>query len=384
MIELRNVTKTYPGDLDAVNDFSLEIRDGETVVLIGASGCGKTTTLKMINRLIEPTSGEILIDSKNVLKLDPVRLRRDIGYVIQQIGLFPHMTIEENVTIVPSLLGWSDRKKRERAKELMNLVGLTPDVYSDRFPHELSGGQQQRIGVARALAADPPILLMDEPFGALDPITRRDIQDEFTNLKRRIKKTIVFVTHDIIEAVTLGERIAVMNKGKLIQLGNPREILYHPANPMVEKIIGHQRFQLTLGSETIEQALVTEAPTESEEFLRKTVREARGLLTSRNIDSLVVINENREPAAVLTPEALAHAKEDSTVEKAVSSSPFSIAEDSNLLSALNLMIEKDARIAPVTDTSGKYRGVLSRTRLLELINSIFDTEQSDSPTPEGQ
>ncbi len=378
MIELKDVSKVYPDNQPAVKNFSLTVADGETVVLIGSSGCGKTTTLKMINRLIEPTSGEIYINAENILKLSPVALRRDIGYVIQQIGLFPHMTIRENVEIVPSLLGWPEDRRRSRSHELMSLVGLAPDVYSDRFPHELSGGQQQRVGVARALAADPPTLLMDEPFGALDPITRRDIQEEFQTLKREIKKTIVFVTHDIIEAVTLGDRIAVMNKGKLIQLGSAHEILSHPANPMVEKIIGHQRFQLTLSSENIETAADTDIATVSAKFLEKPVEDARNLMRKRRTGILPVVDEQERVVGVLTDERLSRANENETLNEVIQPPPHTIDSDTSLLTALNLMIEKDVQMSVLVNRDGKFGGILSRKSLLGTIANLFDAEGSDS------
>ena len=245
MIVLRDLSKSFDGRTTfAVHNLSLEVQEGETLVLLGSSGCGKTTTLKMINRLIEPTSGEIEVDGVNVLQKDVVELRRSIGYVFQSIGLFPHMTIEENVTIVPRLLGWSEEQKQNRAKELLALVQLDPDQYASRYPHELSGGQQQRVGVARALAADPDYLLMDEPFGALDPITREAVQEEFAQLEAIIQKTIVFVTHDVFEAVTLGDRIAIMEAGEIVQLGTPTELLTQPANVFVSDFFSKHHFQL--------------------------------------------------------------------------------------------------------------------------------------------
>jgi osmoprotectant transport system ATP-binding protein len=326
----------------------------------------------MINRLIEPSAGDILINNRNILKLNAVALRRDIGYVIQQVGLFPHMTIDENVTIVPTLLGWPEDRKRERACELLSLVGLTPSVHAGRFPNELSGGQQQRVGVARALAADPPILLMDEPFGALDPITRRDIQEEFLNLKRQIRKTIVFVTHDIIEAVTLGDRLGVISEGRLTQLGTPQDVVNSPANEVVEKIIGRQRFQLTLSSETVEEVIDALHPTVSTEILRMPVQHVRDLMRRQETDILPVIDEGRHLLSAVTQEALAGMQDDISVEKAVPSPPFSIAHDTTVLTALNMMIEENIGVASVTDREGIFRGIVSRRRLLQKVNAIFD------------
>jgi osmoprotectant transport system ATP-binding protein len=239
-IELLNVTKQYPNqDQAAVENFSMKINPGELIMLVGPSGCGKTTTMKMINRIIEPTSGSITIDGEDVLSLDQNTLRRRIGYVIQQIGLFPHMTIAENVSVVPKLLGWSKEKTAARVEELLSVVELDPKTFLNRYPKQLSGGQQQRVGVARALAADPPVMLMDEPFGATDPITREKLQAEFLRLQESIGKTIVFVTHDFDEAIKLGDRIAVLGpKSKIEQFDTPAKILANPASAYVSSFIG--------------------------------------------------------------------------------------------------------------------------------------------------
>jgi len=239
-IELRDVTKLYPNQQEAaVENFTMSINPGELIMLVGPSGCGKTTTMKMINRIIEPTSGSITIDGEDVLSLEPNALRRRIGYVIQQVGLFPHMTIAQNVSIVPQLLGWSKEKQLARAEELLRLVELDPDQFLGRYPKQLSGGQQQRVGVARALAADPPVMLMDEPFGATDPITREKLQLEFLRLQDTIGKTIVFVTHDFDEAIRLGDRIAVLGpKSRIEQFDSPAAILASPASDYVRSFIG--------------------------------------------------------------------------------------------------------------------------------------------------
>ncbi len=242
MIRLDSVTKRYPNGRVAVGELSLEVPTGEVCVLVGPSGCGKTTTLKMINRLIEPTAGRIFLDDEDVTGADPVALRRRMGYVIQQVGLFPHQTIGVNVGTVPRLLGWSRARVAARVDELLDLVGLDPAEYRDRYPAQLSGGQRQRVGVARALAADPPVLLMDEPFGAIDPVTRTRLQDEFLRLQAEVKKTIVFVTHDIEEAVKMGDRIAILDLGGVLaQYDTPAEVLGHPANEMVSGFVGADR-----------------------------------------------------------------------------------------------------------------------------------------------
>ncbi|MBW2696870.1 MAG: ATP-binding cassette domain-containing protein [Deltaproteobacteria bacterium] len=243
MISLRNVSKTYPGDVHAVDDLSLEVESGETLVLLGASGCGKTTTLKMINRLVESTSGEIHVDGRNVLETDPVLLRRHIGYVFQGIGLFPHWSVAANVASVPSLLGWPPARIEARVDELLELVGLPAAEYRGRRPHELSGGQQQRIGVARALAAEARVLLMDEPFGAVDPVTRDSLQRELMRMRAQLDLTIVLVTHDVTEALLLADRVAVLGAGRLHQVGPPSELFAHPATDDVARLLEMPRRQ---------------------------------------------------------------------------------------------------------------------------------------------
>jgi len=242
MITLEHLRKTFGANTQAaVDGLSLTINAGEICVLIGPSGCGKTTTMRMINRMIEPDAGRIVVGGRDVMRIDAVELRRSIGYVIQQVGLFPHMTIGENVATVPKLLGWDPPRTAQRVDELLALVGMEPGQYRDRFPRELSGGQKQRVGVARALAADPPVMLMDEPFGAIDPITRTRLQDEFLRILRELGKTIVFVTHDIDEAIRMGSRIAILRAGKVVQYDTPERILAHPADSFVEAFVGGDR-----------------------------------------------------------------------------------------------------------------------------------------------
>jgi osmoprotectant transport system ATP-binding protein len=242
MIRLDRVSKRYADGTVAVHELSLDVRAGEVCVLVGPSGCGKTTTMRMVNRLVDPTSGRLYVGGENVNDVDPVRLRRQIGYVIQQVGLFPHQTVRRNVGAVPELLGWSKARSRARVDDLLSLVGLDPAVHGDRYPHQLSGGQRQRVGVARALAADPPVLLMDEPFAAVDPIARDRLQEEFLRLQDAVRKTVVFVTHDIDEAVRLGDRIAVMREGgHLEQYATPEEVLAAPVTPFVASFVGADR-----------------------------------------------------------------------------------------------------------------------------------------------
>lgn len=255
MIRLQNVSKIFDNETTAVDNISFHVKEGETFGLVGTSGCGKTTTLKMINRLIEPTSGTITIDGKDITSQKPEKLRRNIGYVIQDVGLFPHYTIEQNISTVPKLLEWDQRRIQSRSEDLLEMVGLSPEVFANRLPESLSGGQQQRVGLARALAANPPIILMDEPFGALDPITKREIRAEVSKLFKKIKKTIVLVTHDIFEAFEMCDRLCLLDNGKMQQIGTPKELLFHPANNFVDSFFASDRFQLELLSITISDIL---------------------------------------------------------------------------------------------------------------------------------
>src|SRR5919204_703023 len=262
MIRLDSVSKRYPDGTVAVSDLTLKVPEGEICVLVGPSGCGKTTTLKMINRLIEPTGGRIYLDGEDVTGVDPVGLRRRIGYVIQQVGLFPHHTIAANVATVPRLLGWDRARVRSRVDELLELVGLEPATYRRRYPAQLSGGQRQRAGVARALAADPPVLLMDEPFGAIDPVTRMRLQDEFLRLQETVRKTIVFVTHDVDEAVKMGDRIAILPIGGILaQYDTPAEVLGNPTSKMVADFVGADRGLKRLKVTPIDAACLEHPPT---------------------------------------------------------------------------------------------------------------------------
>ena len=246
LIKFENVSKVFPNGFKAVDNLNLEIKRGETLVLLGTSGSGKTTTMKMVNRLLEPTSGKIYVNGEDISSYNAIELRRKVGYAIQHIGLFPHMTIAENISVVPKLLKWSCDDINKRVDELLELVNLEPAELRDRYPSQLSGGQKQRIGVIRALAADPSVILMDEPFGALDPITREQLQNEFLELECEIQKTILFVTHDITEAVKMGDRIMLLDEGKVQQLATPLELIDNPANEFVENFLGQHRFQLSL------------------------------------------------------------------------------------------------------------------------------------------
>jgi len=297
MIALESVSKLYPGGTNAVHGLSLEIEAGETCVLVGPSGCGKSTTLRMINRLIEPSSGRILVDGEDTSRVDPVVLRLKMGYVIQRTGLFPHQTVGDNVATVPKLWGWGRTRVKQRVEELLTLVGLPPAEYRDRYPHQLSGGQQQRVGFARALGADPPILLMDEPFGAVDRITRERLQNEFLRIQRTLQKTVVFVTHDIDEAIRVGDRIALLNFGaKVEQYDTPAVILGRPAGDFVSGFLGHERVLKLLAVTRIEHSTLRHSakPAEATEISGdSSLADALAALLETGRDSLPVYDDGR-------------------------------------------------------------------------------------------
>jgi osmoprotectant transport system ATP-binding protein len=311
MLRLEAVGKRYGGRW-VVGDLSIDVAEGEVCVLIGPSGCGKTTTLKMINRLVEPSSGRIYLDNEDVTHVDPVKLRRRMGYVIQQVGLFPHQTVAENVATVPHLLGWERQRVRERVDELLQLIGLDPGDYRGRYPDELSGGQRQRVGVARALAADPPVLLMDEPFGAIDPIARDRLQAEFLRLQAELRKTVVFVTHDIDEAVRLGDRIAVLRQGGVLeQYDTPAEVLGQPATPFVADFVGQDRGLKRLSVTPIDVGGLEPVPAQLHDVedvharvpVDGTLRDALAQLLLHDAPWVVVVDGDR-PVGVLTPDSL--------------------------------------------------------------------------------
>jgi len=307
MIRMENVTKRYAeGAAPSVDRLTLEVPEGSTVALIGPSGCGKTTTMRMINRLIEPTEGRILVNGEDVTKADPVQLRRHIGYVIQNVGLFPHMTIAENIAAVPNLLGWDQKRITARTKELLDLVGLDPQEMLKRYPRQLSGGQRQRIGVARALAADPAVLLMDEPFGAIDPIARARLQDEFRQILKRVRKTVVLVTHDLDEAIRLGDRIAIMRAGKIVQYDTPDAILSHPADEFVANFVGIDRAIKRLSLFSVADAAIAGAPATPAATVAASanLRDALSLMVAANSDVLAVVDGNGTVTGHLTRDAI--------------------------------------------------------------------------------
>ncbi|MFN2586878.1 MAG: ABC transporter ATP-binding protein [Actinomycetota bacterium] len=308
MISMRDVTKTFAGAAaPAVSSLSLEIAAGETVVLVGPSGCGKTTTMKMVNRLVEPTSGTIVVDGIDVMRQDPVELRRRIGYVIQSIGLMPHRTVAENMATVPKLVGWDDSRARARVAELAEILELDSHLLG-RYPNELSGGQRQRVGVARALAVDPPVMLMDEPFGAVDPIVRQRLQDQFLRIQGELRKTIVFVTHDVDEAIKMADRIAILNKGGILeQFAPPEEILRAPASEFVRRFVGGERALKRLSLLRVRDVALAGAPAPADGpsvTQEASLRQALDALIASSADVVAVIDPNGAPAGVVTLEAI--------------------------------------------------------------------------------
>jgi osmoprotectant transport system ATP-binding protein len=379
LLEFKNVTKRYGAGRPAVDHLNLKINKGEFVCFIGPSGCGKTTTMKMVNRLHEATEGQIIVNGKDIRKQDPVELRRSIGYVIQQIGLMPHMTVKENIVLVGTLLKWPKSKKDERAKELIKLVNL-PESYLDKYPHELSGGQQQRIGVLRALAADPPLILMDEPFGALDPITRDSLQEEFKKLQKDLDKTIVFVTHDMDEALKLADRMVIMKDGKIVQTGTPNEIMRSPANAFVEDFIGKDRLiQGRANVTTVEQVMNKHAVTVDE---NETLRNAISLMRDKRVDSLLAVNQDNVLTGYIDVEMIdSFYKKALTVKEAMETDVFTVQEHSLLRDTIHKMLRRGAKYVPVVNDQHQVAGIVTRTSLADI---VYDTIWGDGMDFEEQ
>jgi osmoprotectant transport system ATP-binding protein len=363
-LAFRETTKVYPGsERPAVDALTLEVPAGEICVLVGPSGCGKTTAMRMVNRTVEITSGDILLGGTSVREREPAQLRRDIGYVIQQIGLFPHRTIAENIATVPRLLGWDRDRTDARVSELLELISLPPEV-ARRYPAELSGGQQQRVGVARALAADPPVMLMDEPFGAIDPINRERLQNEFLRLQSEIRKTIVFVTHDIDEAIKMGDRIAIMREGgKLAQYATPAELLMEPADSFVEDFVGADRALKRLALMRVGDVDLWEAPLASAGEPTADVRER---VARAEVPYALLVDRARRPLGWLSEADLAG----SAVPERPDSSPDPILDIADVLrDALSDVMQAQSQYAPVVDGTGKVRGVLSVEIIQDFLGS---------------
>ncbi len=369
----------YKKGVKAVNDISLSVKEGEFIVFIGPSGCGKTTTMKMINRLIEPTEGKISINGENILDKDPVKLRREIGYVIQQIGLFPHMTIEENISLVPRLLKWSEADRKNRAAELLKLVHMDPS-YLKRYPHELSGGQQQRIGVLRALAAEPPLILMDEPFGALDPITRDGLQEEFKKLQKSLGKTIVFVTHDMDEAIKLADRIVILKDGAIVQVGTPDEILREPANEFVEEFIGKDRLvQAKPNVQTVEQIMNANPITITAD---RPIKEAIQIMKHHRVDTLLVVDDSRVLKGYIDVEIIDHTFKKSTyVGDIIKSDIFKVKRDTLVRDTIHSILKRGIKNVPIINEKDQLVGIVTRASLVDIVyDTIWGEEESLAKT----
>lgn len=365
MIRLENVTKHFPGqDHPAVNNLNMLIPEGEICVLVGPSGCGKTTTMKMINRLIEPTEGKIYIKGQDTATIDAIKLRLDIGYVIQEIGLFPHLTIAENIATVPREKGWPRDLINQRVDELLTLVGLEPEKYRHRKPADLSGGQRQRVGVARAMAADPPILLMDEPFGAVDPITRARLQNEFLEIQAEMRKTIIFVTHDIDEAIKMGDKIAIMRDGELVQYAPPGELLSSPADEFVERLLGPNRTIKRLNLIAVREALTSDLLPAVPGHISS--EEARLLLKGSKFNVLAVVDRRNSLTGFVRGEQLKNSPV-VPVSEIAEPSPNVIEAEATLNEALSLMLGCGSQFVAVVSKKGEYKGVVTLGSLLELV-----------------
>lgn len=377
VIEFKEVNKIY-GDNVAVKHINLKIMAGEFVCLIGTSGSGKTTILRMINRMLKPSNGKIFIKGEEISDLNPVQLRRKIGYVIQNIGLMPHMTIYENITLVPKLLKWSEDKKKAKAKELIKLVEL-PEDFLDRYPYELSGGQQQRIGVVRALAADQDIILMDEPFGALDPITREGLQDLVKSLQEKTGKTIVLVTHDMDEALKLATKIVVMDKGHMVQQANPTELLRHPATAFVKKMIGEDRLIQARADVTPVKNIMLKDPVSITPD--KSLNDAISLMRQKRVDSLLVTDKDNKLLGMIDVESLNNNyKQNLVVANILNKINFYLEEDQLLRDTAHRILKRGLKYVPVIDKEWHLKGIVTRSSLVDMLYDIIwgnqDTEET--------
>jgi osmoprotectant transport system ATP-binding protein len=371
-IELDSLVKRFAGQHEpAVDNLSMEIPEGEIVIFVGPSGCGKTTTMKLINRIIEPTSGRIVLDGEDVTKVNPDQLRRRIGYVIQQIGLFPHHTIAENIATVPKLLGWDRKRINERVDELLETVGMDPRQYRNRYPKELSGGQRQRVGVARAMSGDPDVMLMDEPFGAIDPITRDRLQNEFLRLQERIKKTIVFVTHDIDEAIKMGDRIAILgNQSHIAQFDTPERILVNPANDYVADFIGRGASLKRLSLSRVRDVALNQWPVVSHTANRD---EVRRILEGSEKTAVLVLDDQRRPLHWVTADHL-HRGDDRPLAEVGLPADAVVQPNATLSDTLNEMLTARYSTAIVVDSDRAYQGIVDIDTINEAVRSMRDAE----------
>ena len=369
MIEFQHVSKFYKGGKVAVDDINLSFGKGEFICFIGTSGSGKTTSMRMLNRMTDPSKGKILIDGQDIQKINPVELRRQIGYVIQNIGLMPHMTIRENIVLVPKLLKVPVEERNKIAEKMIDLVEL-PREMLDRYPNELSGGQQQRIGVVRALAANQDIILMDEPFGALDPITRDSLQDLVKDLQERLGKTIVFVTHDMDEALKLANKIAIMSEGKVIQFDTPDNILRHPANEFVEELIGEDRLlQAKPDFTTVDEVMLNSAITITPE---KSLQEAIKLMREKRVDTLLVVDNSHVLKGFIDVETLDQQRgKASSVGDILNKDVFFVQKTALLRDALQRILKRGLKYVPVVDEQKRVVGILTRASLVDIVYDVI-------------
>ena len=369
MIEFQHVSKFYKGGKVAVDDINLSFDKGEFICFIGTSGSGKTTSMRMLNRMTDPSKGKILIDGQDIQKINPVELRRQIGYVIQNIGLMPHMTIRENIVLVPKLLKVPVEERNKIAEKMIDLVEL-PREMLDRYPNELSGGQQQRIGVVRALAANQDIILMDEPFGALDPITRDSLQDLVKDLQERLGKTIVFVTHDMDEALKLANKIAIMSEGKVIQFDTPDNILRHPANEFVEELIGEDRLlQAKPDFITVDEVMLNSAITITPE---KSLQEAIKLMREKRVDTLLVVDNSHVLKGFIDVETLDQQRgKASSVGDILNKDVFFVQKTALLRDALQRILKRGLKYVPVVDEQKRVVGILTRASLVDIVYDVI-------------
>lgn len=373
IIEFQNVSKIYKGGKVAVENVNISFEKGEFICFIGTSGSGKTTTMRMLNRMTDPTEGQILIDGKSIQEINPVELRRQIGYVIQSIGLMPHMTIRENITLVQKLLKVSQEERNKTAEKMIDLVEL-PREMLDRYPHELSGGQQQRIGVVRALAANQDIILMDEPFGALDPITRDSLQDLVKDLQERLGKTIVFVTHDMDEAIKLSSRIAIMSEGRVIQFDTPQNILRHPANEFVEELIGEDRLlQAKPDTTKVGEVMLNQAITITPE---KSLQEAIKLMREKRVDTLLVTDNSNTLKGFIDVETIDKKRgKVSSVGDILNKDVFYVKQSAYLRDTLQRILKRGLKYVPVVDEQNKVVGILTRASLVDIVYDVIWGEE---------
>jgi len=373
MITIEKLVKIYPDGTQAVKDLSFTVEKGEVCVLLGPSGCGKTTTMKMINRLIPISGGKIYINGQDNTGINADQLRRDIGYAIQQIGLFPHMTVGGNIQVVPVLKGWPEAKRRARARELLDLVGLDPDTYYNRYPAELSGGQRQRVGVARCLGADPEILLMDEPFGAIDPITRSRLQDEFLKIQEEIRKTIVFVTHDLGEALKMGDKIALMRAGELVQFDTPSNLLYQPKNEFVRKFVGADRALQGLRLLKLREVMETDPPTTD---LDIPVAQAMERMKQNKTTWLMAVDGTGKFVGWIDRAELRDHPGDKTLHEVLLEPTVTALPETFLNEALSLMLGSTIGNLAVVDRRGYLQGVLTFNKIRDVITESNRGEDS--------